>query len=631
MLNLSGMARLAPQLVASTLALLSAGAAAAGEAAAPPPALAYATQSIAWYRQQVAATQLAAEPSDVVFAEAAREQARQVLSLAFDYARGALTLGAAEEPAPWAAPQPAGEESFRQHAAEVQAEISRLEAERRGLERRRSRAAGPRRAGLERRLAEVESALRFAQARLGALRSLAGFAASTGAAAGAGPLGQLEELRRSVPELAADAGGPGRPPPSVPGATAHRAAPSGVVALVSDLLTLSRKLRALEDAARLTTRLRAAAEKQRAPLLAELRALVQSAGEQGPAAQDAAAVRQRTRDLDRATSRFGKLSGAMVPLAKELVLLDAHGATLSQWRGAVDEQYDEQFRRLAIHLGLVAVAVAAILLASAFWRRATLRYVRDPRRRRQSLFVRRIVVAAAVALTLVFSFVTELGSVATFAGFITAGLAVALQNVILSLVAYFFLIGRYGIGVGDRVQIAGVTGDVIDIGLVRLHLLELREDGLPTGRVVVFSNSVLFQPAANFFKQAPGSSFTWHEVKLTLSAATDHRRAERRLLGAVEEVYRPYRAAIEQQHDAMASQLSPLPVHHPEPQSHLRLTESGLELTIRFPVPLDRGAAIDDQVTRALLEAIDREPHLQLAGSGKPTIEAAPAGAQAPA
>lgn len=57
----------------------------------------------------------------------------------------------------------------------------------------------------------------------------------------------------------------------------------------------------------------------------------------------------------------------------------------------------------------------------------------------------------------------------------------------------FFLIGKYGVRVGDRVQVAGVTGDVVDVGLVRLHLLEVGADGLRTGRVVVFSNAVLFQ------------------------------------------------------------------------------------------------------------------------------------------
>ncbi len=91
----------------------------------------------------------------------------------------------------------------------------------------------------------------------------------------------------------------------------------------------------------------------------------------------------------------------------------------------------------------------------------------------------------------VFSFASELGSIATFAGLITAGIAVALQSFILSVVGYFFLIGKYGIRVGDRVQVAGVTGEVVDIGLVRFHMIELISSGQKTasGRVVTLSNS----------------------------------------------------------------------------------------------------------------------------------------------
>ena len=73
-----------------------------------------------------------------------------------------------------------------------------------------------------------------------------------------------------------------------------------------------------------------------------------------------------------------------------------------------------------------------------------------------------------MAIIVAVAFASELGTITTFAGLMTAGIAVALQNVILSVAGYFFLIGKYGVRVGDRVQVAGVTGDVVDIGLVRL-------------------------------------------------------------------------------------------------------------------------------------------------------------------
>src|SRR4029450_13045230 len=105
--------------------------------------------------------------------------------------------------------------------------------------------------------------------------------------------------------------------------------------------------------------------------------------------------------------------------------------------------------------------------------RAVFRYVTEARRRYQLLLVRTIVLWSLVIAILGFTFATEMSSVVTFAGLLTAGLAVAMQSVLVSIVGYFFLIGKYGIRVGDRVQIGTVTGEVIDLGLVRLHLMEL--------------------------------------------------------------------------------------------------------------------------------------------------------------
>ena len=133
--------------------------------------------------------------------------------------------------------------------------------------------------------------------------------------------------------------------------------------------------------------------------------------------------------------------------------------------------------------------------------------------------LRRVVVTGVIVVVVALGLVNEMGSLATYAGFLTAGLAVALQNPIASVVAYFFLIGRYGLKVGDRVTISGVTGEIVEIGLVRLYLMEMTGDGAdvhPTGRVVGYSNSVIFQPSA-LFRQMPGADYVWHAATLTLA------------------------------------------------------------------------------------------------------------------
>ena len=195
-------------------------------------------------------------------------------------------------------------------------------------------------------------------------------------------------------------------------------------------------------------------------------------------------------------------------------------ANFTEWHASLQRTYNRAIRALLIRIGVIVLSIVVLLGISALWRRATFRFVSDVRRRRQFLLVRRLLVGAIIVVIVVGGIVTEFSTLLTFAGLITAGIAVALQTVILSGVAHFFFMGRYGVRVGDRVTISGTTGDVIDIGIFRLYLMELAGSGSdlnPTGRIVVFSNAILFQPSA-FFKQVPGADYGWREITLSSPA-----------------------------------------------------------------------------------------------------------------
>jgi small-conductance mechanosensitive channel len=280
-------------------------------------------------------------------------------------------------------------------------------------------------------------------------------------------------------------------------------------------------------------------------------------------------------------------------------------------------------RGLLLRVSALAIALVLVGIASDFWRRAIFRYIREQRRRNQIMLLRRIVMGLAIALILIFGLSTEIGSLATFAGFLTAGIAVALQNIILSVAAYFLLIGRHGIKVGDRIQIGEVTGDVVDIGLVRLQLVELDTSGSearPTGRSVVFSNSVVFQPTSNFFKQLPESNFAWRKISLTLATDVDYALAQKSISGTVDGVYKSYKAELDRQHRELERSLA-IHLGSTDPQTRLRLMEGGLEIVILYPVLLTEATAIDDRMTHALLTAIASEPRLRLVGAGLTAIK----------
>lgn len=628
--------RIAVLLLSVTLAapaMSAQGASAPGANVQQPSLLEYLNQAIGWYRGLTTLAPLATEPSEVLLYNDARHIALEVLRLGFQFARAdAALLQAAPAPSP---EQPASSGRFNPQvlarlAAEAAERLKQSEAEVERLRRQLSRASRRGRSTLERQLAEAQSELQLARARKETIDTFASFVAQGGTGPGSGLLDQIDALERSVPELHANVSN-AAPPAALAVAAGGRSGDRGVLALFSELFSLLRKQREVRDATAATGALRERIERFRAPLMADLRATVEEGDRLTQAEQsaDPAVLAERTRRIDEITAHFKKASAALIPLGKQSILLEGFSGRRAEWDRVIERQTGAELRSLLLRLALVALAIALILVASDLWRRATFRYVHDSRRRQQFLLLRRIVVTGAVLFFIAFALATEVGSLATFAGFITAGLAIALQNVILSVVAYFFLIGKYGVRVGDRVQVAGVTGDVIDLGLVRLHLMEIGADGQPTGRVVVFSNAILFQPGANFFKQLPGSNFTWHRVSLTLSPDSDYRLAESKLMSSVEAIFEKYRDSIDAQHQRLSEDLS-VQLSGLRPQSQLRLTDSGLEMVIRFPVPLDKASTIDDEVSRALLDAIEREPRLKLVGSATPTIRVASETAAAP-
>jgi small-conductance mechanosensitive channel len=230
----------------------------------------------------------------------------------------------------------------------------------------------------------------------------------------------------------------------------------------------------------------------------------------------------------------------------------------------------------------------------------------------------------AIGVIIVLTFATQLGSAVTFAGLLTAGVAVALQNVIVSVVGYFFLIGKYGVRVGDRVQIAGVTGEVVDIGLVQLHLMELGgpHESQPSGRVVAFSNSIVFQPTAGIFKQIPGTSFVWHELKLTLAADSDYHVARERITQAVDSALKDYNESIEAERRQVERNLSSVSGAQLQPKMRMRYTSSGIEATVRFPAQIEKAAEIDDHLMRELISAAGRDPKLRVVSTEMPAAKA---------
>lgn len=629
-------------IVAFAVGAVFVGCAGDAKSAAPAPQppgtdiLRFLARTIDWYRHVSALDENAVTTAELLYREAARQHSREAVRLAFEFARAQAAV--LSDNAPTTGPSNGTKLSRAADAAEKR--VADLKAQLDEVNAQVPKADAAALPALIARRDKLSAELDLATSRRDVIKSLSGFVSESATGTAEGLSARIDDLERSVPDIQTDtqtdqssAQSPAAKTTAKPATGTPPPAPqdfhpesAGVFALINATFTLPGQLNELKAAADQADALHSLNEELAAPIRKALADAIHQADAiaAAPDTDDLAVLAQQRQKVNAISARFKQLAAAALPLREQDIVVGSAGTSLSQWRRSLERDYTRAVRYLAIRLGAMTIAILCLLAVSKLWRHAAFRYIGDIRRRRQFLVVRRMVVSVLIVLIVVFTFVSEFASLATFAGILTAGIAVALQTFIVSGVAYFFFVGRFGVRVGERITISNITGDVVEIGLFRLYLMELGGTGLDrhaTGRIVVFSNSVLFQPAA-FFKQIPGAEYSWHQVSLTLEPGSDYQLAERRLLSAVESVFADYKADIDRQHEAITQWIH-VPVPTPRPEARLRFVEAGVDLVIRYPVDIRRAPEIDDLLGRRLLEEINKEPPLKVLGSGVPRIQAA--------
>ncbi len=580
-------------------------------------------QMVDWYRTLAIQQQGASEPSDVLILYENRQIANQVISLAFAAARADADL-LAREPA---TAQPSADPTVSvraliqlqvKFAAQGQAIQRELDAQRHRL------STAPKKAQPELRakMAELQSELDLINTKRSITTSIiAGFGGGEDNSSASALRAQIDAMAialpgaNAAPAAGADARG-ARPaastasnPSPAGNAAASPAVPRiGLWALAENVFKLSAKIDTVVSIQRRTTALQAAIAKMHEHVVAQMRAL--SARGDALASQadtaNGAALNGVREQFDVLAIDLKQTSAILIPLDKTVLLLGQCQSNLRKWRDVAENQSRGALKTLGIRLGMVLVILGSLFVLAELWRRATLRYVQDSRRRYQLMLVRRICLWSLAAIIVGFSFAGELGSAVTFAGLLTAGVAVAMQSVLVSIVGYFFLIGKYGIRVGDRVQIGDVNGEVIDLGLVRLYLMEFGGRGslAPTGRVVAFANSVVFQVTSGLFKQIPGVNFTWHELTLALPAGVDYASTKEKLTAAVIEALKDYQEEIDRQTQEIQRTTNARTGGDALPTVQLKFSPHAVEAHVRYPVHLQYAVETDERVSQAMLQAI---------------------------
>jgi Mechanosensitive ion channel, beta-domain len=470
--------------------------------------LAFLTESIDWYRHRAVERQIATDPVDLVYLEDNRQLAGQIVKLSFDFARADASLAVASpannqkgSTAAASASSPDMAQLF-QMEENVAAAAQRASQEIEAIKQKLPAARGAERRKLQAALDTAQSRLDVLQTGSATLRQLTDFMRRFGDHETGDLPSSIDGLARTVPDVIGSAAGESQRQSS-DFAPVGKLQGSGILGLISEVSALGRKLSILDDEMRLTDILRQSSDNLRLPLIASINKRHLPLGAQNDLqASDLSVLQQEKAQLDELAALVKALSPAIVALDKQNVLFAAYASHLKSWRAAVLSEDKKAWKGLTLRLVSAAVVIGALIVITTLARRFTDTHVRDAERRHVFRVFERIGLGFTIALVVAFSFASDLTSLATFLGLLTAGLAVALQSVILSALGYFILVGRRGIRIGDRVQISGVTGDVTDIGWLQFQLREIdNKTQQPTGHVVTFSNSfVLASPATGLSK-----------------------------------------------------------------------------------------------------------------------------------
>ena len=253
----------------------------------------------------------------------------------------------------------------------------------------------------------------------------------------------------------------------------------------------------------------------------------------------------------------------------------------SRWGGILQTR-----RRAVVHLVMASLAaVFAILLVAVLLHAGIYRALATGADRRAKHQLRVMaglaveVLAAVLILLVIFGPPTQ---VATLLGFATAGLTVVMKDFIVSFVGWFALMGKNGIRLGDFVEIKGVGGEVIEIGVLRTVLLEMgtwTEKGHPTGRRVTFANT--FAIEGQYFNFSTSGQWLWDDLTVALPPGREPYATAQQIREIVDRETAQDAAQAETEWQRVTHQYGTRPFSA-RPSADVRPSATGLEVVVRY-------------------------------------------------
>ncbi len=228
------------------------------------------------------------------------------------------------------------------------------------------------------------------------------------------------------------------------------------------------------------------------------------------------------------------------------------------------------------------------------------------------------------AIVLLSTFSRSMAQFSVIFGVAGAGIAFALQEVIASIAGWIAISFGGFYRPGDRVQVGGIKGDVIDIGMLRTTLMEIGDwvhGDVYNGRIVRVANSFIFkEPVYNYSGEF---SFLWDEFKLPVRFGSDWQLAQQLIEEAVTEHVAEFQEQSQRNWKVLVGKFL-IEEARIAPIVTLNVTDNWIEFTARYVVDYRRRRATRDAIMRSLLTAFDAHKEKVEFGSATFELVAAP-------
>jgi small-conductance mechanosensitive channel len=302
-------------------------------------------------------------------------------------------------------------------------------------------------------------------------------------------------------------------------------------------------------------------------------------------------------------------------------------AVYGRWSALVTARRRDLLHSLLISFALMLAIGLAVLLTTYFLERMFARVEPDQQKLLTLRSVAHIVtraVAAILILLIIFGMPSQMATVLALAG---AGLTVAMKDFIVGFFGWFVLMGKNGIRHGDWVEINGVSGEVVEIGLFHTVVLETgnwNDAGHPTGRRVTFVNSYAIE--GHYFNFSTSGQWLWDELQLALPVDRDPYPIAEEIQKIVEKETEANAHLAEQEWQQMGTARGVHPFSA-GPAISVRPANLGYEIAVRYVTRANERHQQRSKLYYAIVELLRREnipqPAASIAPPGAPSAAAA--------